>query len=209
LNTKTNEKTETREEILYLLDKIGWASRTQIVRYCEKKGIDLGSLRNINRILKSMDKYLESFRAHENVYYLSKTGREFIASEKIYHIPNQVKHVLMRNDLYLEYNFPEDWNVEAPVCINGNKILVADVFFRTNQNQPIFAEIDNTQKMIQNKLKVQEYKALKDMGILQKKMKVFPVLVWYTTTEKRRKKLEQLCFDHDLKYNIYTLDDLN
>jgi hypothetical protein len=190
------------------LDKLGWVSRSQIERYCLQKGINLGSIRNVNRILKSMEKYLDSFRAHEKVYALSKTGRDFIGSENIYQIPNQVKHVLMRNHLYLEYNCPEQWKVEAPVIVNDKKILVADVFFRTKMNQPIFAEIDNTQKMIQNKQKVQEYKALKDMGIIQKKMKVFPILVWYTTTEKRRKKLEQLCFEHELKYNIYTLDDL-
>lgn len=100
-----------QEEILYSLDKLGFATRSQIQTLH-----DLGSTRNANRILKDMSKYLNSFRVTENIYYLNKEGLDFLGLDKQPLNKNmQIEHHLMKNDMYIYFGLPDDWETERPI----------------------------------------------------------------------------------------------
>lgn len=137
----------------------------------------------------------------ENVYYLNKKGAERVGVE-----PKdktmQYKHYVLRNQLYIHFNCPSSWEIEFK--INN---IVADAVFK-QQDRLCFVEVDNTQKMIANRSKIEQYKKLKEVGILQRKFGHFPVLIWVTATDVRREKLTKYCNQHGLKNYVYTEKDL-
>ena len=75
--------------------------------------------------------------------------------------------------------------------------VVADATFRKN-NQLYCVEIDRTQMMGNNAKKVKAYRELAKHGPF--------TLIWITTTEYRRKKLQALC--EGLDTQVYTIADI-
>lgn len=202
-----------QEEILYSLDKLGFATRSQLQQIH-----DLGSVRNANRILRDMDEYLLHFRLFENVFYISKTGYDFIGVDKQPLKRNShVEHYLMRNDMFIYYECPEDWKIEYPVTFKskvdlGNGIfqtkentLIPDAMF-TKSNQFYFIEVDNVQNMNENKKKIGLYKDL-SMSI-KEQYKQTPMIIFYTSSENRKKKLDEWCDRAGLYYQVLTKRDI-
>lgn len=163
---------------------------------------DLKSVRNANRVLKSMDEYLNSFRNDiEKVYYLSKKGREYIgASELKARAKTQnVGHFLTRNQLFVHLKQPRTWRNEIKIKV-GDFYVVCDAKFEEN-GIPVFVEVDCQQQMIINKSKVDKYRKLREMT--KKDFK----LIWVTEIESRREKLRELSIG--LPNEIYTLGEIS
>lgn len=181
------------EAILLSLKKCDFLTRLQL-----QKMHDLGSNRNAQRILSSMDEYLSYF--HENrkkIYYLNAAGRELVQSEKIRKKTPHVNHYLMRNDLFITLGRPSSWKNEVKITVNEIS-LVTDAAFISNKIHH-FVEIDNKQSMAKNVQKIKKYKKLSTYNPQF-------VLLWVTITPYRKKRLEQLC--EGLKIKVYLWEDL-
>lgn len=199
--SKTDEKNQRHDRILSSLDELGFLTTEQI-----RQVHSLGSTRNTTRIMHDLHDYVNVFRDVENVYYLNKKGADRVGSSTVRDKTMQYRHFLMRNEMYLHYRCPSSWRVEVP--IQGGIInIIPDVLFK-KQGKFAFIEIDHTQKMNINIQKLNRYKELKDTGLFQQKYEYFPDLIWFTTTEVRRKKLTKYCNDRGLKSYIYTKEDL-
>jgi Replication-relaxation len=164
---------------------------------------DLKSVRNANRVLKSMDEYLNSFRNDiEKVYYLSKKGREYIgaSASKARAKTQNVGHFLTRNQLYVHLNQPRTWQNEMKLKV-GDFYVMCDAKFEEN-GMPVFVEVDCQQHMIINKSKADKYRKLKELaGNFKFK------LIWVTEIESRREKLRELSIG--LPNEIYTLGEIS
>jgi hypothetical protein len=187
------EKERKQEQILLSLKKLDYLNRSQLQRLH-----NLGSVRNANRFLKSMNDYLAYFRDGENIYYLNKEGRNRIDCQRIRKKTTNARHFLMRNDLYIEVGRLSTWKNESKLSIPDTDIsLICDAYY-TIRNNVYIVEIDNTQKMTKNKHKVKEYRKLaKETDF---------TLIWVTTTEYRKKRLEAI--SEGLKFKVYLWNDL-
>jgi hypothetical protein len=189
------------------LDRLGFLTRSQI-----QKLHDLKSARNANRILYNMSPYLNSFRLHENVYYLNKKGREMINSNKVMSRNMQVQHILMRNEAYIFFGCPKKWGVEEAIKdAQGNVFIRPDVIFAVEENDRerfYFLEIDYMQKMINNKKKIEKYASLQEKNLLQRSLGYFPTVIFITVSDIRKQKLAKECQRHGVPYQIYTLDEI-
>jgi len=196
---------------LLSLEKMGFATRHHL-----QKLHDLGADRNAIRVLKEMNEYLHIKRVSENIYYLNQLGREVIGSDKETKWNNQIDHHLLRNDMYIYFGCPDDWENEDSVTFKykekqDNKIIwktskiIPDATF-TKEGVHHFLEVDRTQSMTENKKKINQYKLL-DWSI-QEKYKTKPVLVFYTTTNHRKQILEDVCSKVGLDHMILTKEDL-
>jgi hypothetical protein len=188
---------QREEQILLSLDNLGYASRKQL-----QDIFQLGTDRNAQRVLANMKQYLNSFRHFDNVYYLNKRGRERIGSERVRQKPQQIDHVLLRNDVYIYYR-PKVWRTERPIMVNNEVFLIPDVTMELN-NEVVFLEVDVTQKMIQNKKKIQRYAELQER--MKKSGKKMPLVIWVTISEYRRSKLVEYC--RNINYRVFTKKDL-
>ena len=186
------EKEQREEKILLSLKKLDFLSRSQL-----QKLHRLGSVRNAQRVLKEMEPYVSSFREKENVYYLSKEGRERVGSEKVRKKTPHIKHYLMRNDLYMFLGCPFTWKSEVEIKLK-ELIIKTDACFDKNGLKH-FVEVDHMQSMSENKKKINTY---------QEMHKINPAfrLLWLTTTDFRRKKLLELC--KGLDCIVYTVQDI-
>lgn len=135
--------------------------------------------------------------------YLNKKGKEMIASEKEENkISMQTIHFLLRNEVYIHFNCPIDWQNEYSMTANINpkigggiifngltlpseKKVVADAVFKRNGYLHII-EVDNTQDMKTNKKKIDLYRE-----ILPAYSKQVPILYFFTKTESRKQKLQE------------------
>jgi hypothetical protein len=181
------------------LKKLDFLSRDQL-----RKIHRLGKIRNTNRVLKELSPYLSSFREeYSTIYYLNKEGREYVNSTKVRKKNNFVNHVLMRNDFYIYTGFPHDWKNEVKVS-DGQYTAICDAVFK--QRKYFFLEVDSTQKMKENRRKFEQYEGMLKNGDIKRHFGYFPTLVWLTTTELRRKQLEELC--KDLPSQVLTIDDI-
>jgi hypothetical protein len=162
------------------LKKLDYLSRSQIQKIHRLK-----STRNANRVLKDMSEYLSSFRHGENIYYLNKKGRERVKSLKVCKKSAQVNHYLMRNSLYIAMGCPASWKNEVKLKA-GEVQNIADALFEEKKIVHVI-EVDNTQKMLENKKKIEKYREiLKRTGAVIK-------FHWITTTHNRQKLLLELC----------------
>jgi hypothetical protein len=187
------EKEKKQEQILLSLKRLDYLNRSQIQRMH-----NLGSVRNANRFLKSMDQYLAHFRDTENIYYLNKEGRARIDCQRVRKKTTNARHFLMRNDLYIELGRPSTWKNECKLSIPDTDIsLICDAYY-TIRNKTYIVEVDNTQKMTKNKHKVKEYRKLSEVTDF--------TLIWVTTTEYRKKRLEAI--SEGLKAKVYLWGDL-
>jgi hypothetical protein len=186
---------------------MGFATRNHL-----QKLHDLGTDRNAIRVLKEMNEYLHIKRVSENIYYLNQLGREVIGSEKEIKWNNQIDHHLLRNDMYIYFECPKDWENELPITfkyqngLNYKEVtIVPDATFTLNDVFH-FLEVDRTQSMTENKKKISQYQLLSPA--IEQQFKTKPVLVFYTTTDHRKKILEAACEKVGLKHMILTKEDL-
>jgi hypothetical protein len=139
----------------------------------------------------------------EKVIYLNKKGREMIASDKEeIKVSAQTIHSLLRNEVYIYFKCPFDWeiehtlsaSVEAPnsfgvsfqgLSLSNKKTIVCDAVFKRN-GYFYLIEIDNTQDMKVNKKKIEKYRE-----VLPAYKEQTPMLYFFTQTESRKKKLEE------------------
>jgi Replication-relaxation len=179
-------------------------SRSQI-----QKLLNISNVRNMNRILMNMSKYLNSKRLHENVYYLNKDGRQYIGTNRNPAKPNQIEHKLMRSDMYMYYDFPDTWKPEHPIewmdKKRNKKRIISDAFFSQDQTY-FFVEVDHKQAMTKNMNKIDSYTEL--FPLLEKEYNVDCVLVFYTMTEARKKRLMKYCEEKGVTCGVFTKDDI-
>ena len=152
----------------------------------------------------------------EKVFYLNKDGRHLIGSDKEITKASQIEHNLLRNEAYIYFGFPYDWEIEktlsyqvekkntTPMDIITNlkqyetKNILADARFTRNGYEH-FIEIDNTRGMKDNKKKIENYaKALKNM----QKLEIF------TTTKNRKESFEKWVNEYKIAGNVYLYDEI-
>lgn len=195
-----------QEEILQSFEVLRFATREQLQRIH-----DLKSDRNALKILNQMKEYFH-IQVHNgmNVYYLSKKGRDTIGSDQEMKWSLQVEHHLLRNEFYIHFNCPSDWRVEHEIVfkpkglVTIEKRIVADASF-TNKGVFHLLEVDRTQSMLENKEKIDRYAELNPL--LLERFNHKPIIIFYTTTEIRRKKLKEYCEAKGLTCRIYTKED--
>lgn len=196
VNPKTIQRERRIENILLNLKKHDYLTRAQIQQLN-----GLGGDRNANRVLKSMDDYLGSFRhGLEKVYYLNQKGRERIGSDVIRKKTQNVQHFLIRNQLFIHLGRPASWENEIRVVVNNKTLLIADAKFE-RKGQTVFIEADSQQTMAKNRAKIERYRHLKKIS-----GDSFH-LVWVTELESRRVKLERLM--EGLSGKVFTLSEIN
>lgn len=190
-----------QEQILLLLSRFDFLTRDQLRYY-----FGLKSVRNANRVLNDLSDYLSVIRdGYQSIYYLNKAGREYVGCDKVRKKTSNVQHTVMRNELYLFYQYPDDWQNEIKVS-DGENTVVVDAMF-TQIHTTHFVEIDNTQPMAENRVKVENYKALHANGALEQQLGHFPTLVWLTTTELRRMQLKEICEGLPV-VKVFTFDEI-
>lgn len=147
-----------------------------------------------------------------NVYYLSQKGRELIGAEHEVKWSLQVEHHLLRNDMYLHYGCPKDWEVEQTIEFKHTEGLthkelkiIPDATF-TKDGSFHFLEVDRTQSMFENKKKIELYQALNPA--IQAQYEHVPVIVFYTLTPFRQQRLRDICNQANLNCEVYTKQDL-
>ncbi|WP_309121513.1 replication-relaxation family protein [Paenibacillus sp.] len=160
--------------------------------------------RNARRVLANMDHLLGSWRCEtgETIFYLNKYGRERVGAEKARQKIAQVGHYLMRNDFYIRIGAPESWRNEVRYKVEGVLTIVADAVYQVNGRRH-FLEVDHLQTMAQNEAKIEKYRLLRSLGVLQERLKYFPRLVWVTLTEGRRKQLAGWCEGLDVTIHLW------
>lgn len=162
---------------------------------------DLKGYRNACRVVQNLGPYVhQSYYDKEKIIYLNKDGREVIASTKEESKRGNVEHTLFRNDVYIHFDCPINWQAEytleasvMPQRMDGIMVLglsvaekkkvVADAVFKRNGYFNII-EIDNERKMVDNKRKIQIYRE-----ILPAFKEEVPCLYFFTKTEHRKRKL--------------------
>lgn len=161
----------------------------------------LGSARNASRVLKDMSDYVSYFLDGEAVYYLTKAGREAVGATKVRKKSLQARHFVMRNQMYIALGCPSSWINEAKLSVAGQATIIADALFKHGEQFNV-VEVDNTQKMSENRSKITKYRKLLELGVFKEP----PVFYWITKTEYRRKQLQKMC--DGLNAMIYTVNDL-
>lgn len=198
---KKKQLSERDEKILLLLKKFDFLTRDQIRQYFK-----LGTIRNANRVLYGLSDYLNSVRdGYQSIYYLNKEGREYVECEKVRKKGGHVEHTVMRNQFWLFNNCPPEWKNEVKVS-DGEITIVVDAMYRSSI-QHHFLEVDKSQPMAENRKKIQKYVDLYKNGLIAESLGDFPVIVWLTTTELRRKQLNEACKAFPLA-RIYTINDI-
>lgn len=198
---KLKRLSNREEQILLLLKRFDFLTRDQLNRYFR-----LGTIRNANRVLGYLSDYLTSIReGHQTIYYLNKNGRAHVGCDKIRKRGGHVHHTVMRNEFWLFYGCPSDWKSEIKVSDGKATVIVDAMFMKTMQHH--FLEVDNTQPMKENRIKIARYKALVENGLIAQKLGHFPTVVWLTTTELRRKQLQEACKTLP-NVKVYTVTDI-
>jgi len=189
------------ESMLLLLKKFDFLTRDQLNSYFQ-----LGTVRNTNKILGRLSLYLMNIReGYQSIYYLSKEGRDYVDCEKIRKKGGHVQHAVMRNEMWLFYGCPPDWKSEIKVSDGKTAVIVDAMFMKMLQYH--FLEVDRMQPMKENRNKIANYKKLAENGLIAQKLGHFPTLVWLTTTELRRKQLQDACKTLP-SVKVYTLEDI-
>ncbi|MEV5028530.1 replication-relaxation family protein [Paenibacillus sp. LPE1-1-1.1] len=181
------------------LKKLDYLARNQLQRIHSLSGD-----RNARRILDNLKPYVSTFRGEngENIYYLSKSGRERVGCDVVRNKTNQAGHYLMRNDAFIYYAGNEDWKNEVKFTVEGVLTLIPDAYFRHNQRRH-FLEVDHLQHQHKNREKIDKYRKLSETGVFQQKLKYFPRLVWVTLTESRKRQLLEWCAGLDVVVHVW------
>lgn len=181
---------------------------------------ELKSYRNACYAVKSLKPYIhETFIGKEKIIYLNKAGRDLIGSSKEIKKTPLLEHSLLRNEVYLYFNCPLDWKTEctfeietaAPNTLEmkikglkpvAKKKIVSDAAYVRNGYLHLI-EIDNTRNMKDNKKKIELY-----AEIMPSIRKYVPVLLFFTLSNLRKKKLENWCNGMGFRYEVRTFEDL-
>jgi hypothetical protein len=139
-----------------------------------------------------------------NIYFLNKIGREYVNSQKERKKNKFVNHVLMRNDFYIFSGYPHDWKNELKVT-DGKYTVICDSWFKSIGKYH-FLEVDSLQKMKNNRTKILQYIGLVKNRAIEEHLGYFPLLIWITTTELRKRQLKELC--KELSCLVYTINDI-
>lgn len=175
-------------------------TRDQLRRYCK-----LGTVRNANRILKDLSAYLHHIRdGYQSIYYLSKEGRLYVDCNKIRKKGGHVQHTIMRNEFWTYMGNPFDWRNEIKVS-DGETTIIVDAMYKKIQQH--FLEVDHTKSMKENRLKIAKYIKLHENGSIAESLGHFPAVIWLTTTELRRKQLQDACKSLP-GAKVYTMTDI-
>lgn len=189
------------ERILLLLKRFDFMTRDQLRRHFR-----LGTIRNTNRVLGRLSEYLTSIRdGYQSIYYLNKNGRAYVGCDKIRKKGGHVAHTIYRNEFWLFSGCPSDWRSEVKVS-DGKTTVVTDAMFMRALRYN-FLEVDREQTMKENRVKVARYKALADEGLITQKLGHFPTVVWLTTSDYRRKQLQEACKSLP-NTQVYTIADI-
>ncbi|MDZ7370218.1 MAG: replication-relaxation family protein [candidate division KSB1 bacterium] len=183
--------TERQLKILYTLNSLQALSRSQIQHMFE-----LGSKRNANRVLHGIRDYTHTKRIGEDVYYLNKCGADLVGGEATIRRNSPLEHIVMRNDIYIFYHYPNDWKAEAKTrWKEGGKeySVVSDARF-TYQGKMYFLEVDITQKMVENKRKIERYAYL--FRFIQRQQLGEPVLLFYTVSPTKKRQIEAIAKEY-------------
>lgn len=199
---QTEKKKQRHEAILLTLDELGFATKEHL-----RMIHNLGGHKNAYRILKEITEegYIQFKRLQENIYYLTKEGRELIGSSKEIKWNQNVDHVLMRNDLYVLLGCPDNWKNEPQVKLQFKKGLTyKEISFRPDarfyqDGIHHFVEIDNTQSMAENKKKLKQYIEFRDYFIDEFRSE--PKIIFFTKSELRKKRL--LEWREELNITVY------
>ncbi|TXR66524.1 hypothetical protein DN400_28970 [Bacillus sp. AR8-1] len=203
MNIQTHIKINRQMTILTSIRKLKFATRRHLMAVH-----DMGGIRNANRILKDLSPYVNNaVYQKEYVYYLNKKGRElFDDTEKI--VPNsRLAHSLMRNEAWLYLFCPDDWQIETTIRYkvdDKKKTIIPDVKFRDEEGTLNAVEIDRTQMMIVNAEKMSRYREF-SLYYKNKYNGKVPLIHFFTMTEYRQKKLEQLAAKYDVYAKVYVV----
>ncbi|KAA0547593.1 hypothetical protein FZW96_12155 [Bacillus sp. BGMRC 2118] len=204
--SNTEKKKQRQMNILSTIDFLGFASRSHIQAIHS-----LGDTRNANRVLRDMHEYLNHFRGDENIYYLNQKGRDMIGSSKEMKRNQQTEHYLMHNDIYIYLGCPSDWKVESPTSFKANVNLGGGVISSkeitlipdgkcTITGLRHYIEVDNARVMKENQKKIESYSLLKRVSDFK--------LIFYTSSDIRRKKLVEWCNVKNINYEVLTKSDI-
>ena len=198
---KKKSLTPRDEMILLALKKYDFMTRDQISQYCR-----LGAVRNTNRVLLGLSDYLQSIReGHQTIYYLNREGKAYVECDKIRKKGGHVTHTIMRNDFWIYNGFPFEWQNEIKVS-DSKTTIVVDAMYKKN-NQQHFLEVDHIQPMRENKIKIDKYIKLYNNGAIVQSLGHFPTVVFLTTTELRRKQLQDALKTLP-NTKVYTMTDI-
>ncbi|MGN7470519.1 replication-relaxation family protein [Brevibacillus sp. SAFN-007a] len=166
----------------------------------------LGGDRNAQKVLKRMEECLYSFReeGYGAVYYLNQIGRQMIGSQKVVRRTLQTRHTLMRNDFFFYAGCPASWKNEMKVT-DGKATLVTDALFIKDKRYH-FLEVDNTQSMAENGLKVKKYREMFERGVFQLEFGYFPALHVVTVSRSRVKRFVEMC--QGMPARVYCIEDI-
>lgn len=167
----------------------------------------LKSDRNARRVMEQLSDKVNVIKGGENVYYLNAKGREVVNCQKVRKSTGNVEHFLMRNALYIGYGMPASWKNEIKITSKGltkkdTVTNVADALFTLNGAYHI-VEVDNTQTMAKNKVKMEKYRRLIERKAFGDKM---PNFVWVTKTPLRQQQITELC--KGLNVSVFLHNDL-
>ena len=185
-------------EILSSFDQFGFLTTSQVQRLH-----NLGGVRNALRVLTDMKEYLHSYREGETVWYLNSAGRKMIGSQIVRKRNQSSRHTVARNEVYIA-KCPDLWKPEYSIKWDGKEII-CDALYRTGKTYT-FVEIDITQSMAANARKIGTYRELRDSGRWQARYGEFPIVLFVTSSEHRRKRLIESA--GDLVVEVITFEDL-
>jgi len=142
------------------------------------------------------------------VYYLNKKGLALLGIEaKERKKKHQLEHILLRNESWMWLGFPK-WKTEQVITFRyqgEEKTIIPDAFF-TRDNVPHFVEIDRLQHMKENEKKLCNYGYL--TKIYQKQQNIVPVILFFTISDFREKKLESDAIKYSVYVQTYLLKDV-
>ena len=146
------------------------------------------------------DNLIKSTMYERKIYYVTNKGNDFIGKGNTRLNKAEIQHALMRNDLYIKLGMPKTWQKEAPLIVNDEVVLISDARFKANDRYH-FVEIDNKQSMRTNLEKVKKYKEV--FRLIYREYNYHPILIWYTLSEVRKKRLIEACQKYAVNYKIY------
>lgn len=190
---------DRQERILLSLKKFDYLTVRQL-----QSLHDLKSYRNAYKVIRQLEGYYNVFKDNNtNVYYLNKKGREYVNSDKIRRRLTTTAHYIMRNNLFIYLGQPTSWRNEIRIKYESRKItVVADAHY-VNSGKHYIIEIDNTQTMKKNHIKIEKYRRLIEHGVF----KGMPKMIWVTSTAYRRDALLGLC--EGLDVDVFQSTDIN
>lgn len=175
-------------------------------------------------MVKQLSPYInETFHEREKVIYLNRDGRNLIGSDNEINRAKQMTHTLLRNEVYIYYSCPMDWQNEytletqlkprtnLDIHLGGNlkmsdKIrVVPDAVFKRN-GYVYFIEVDNTRDMRDNKKKIERYAEI--LPLIRKDFKESPVVCFFTLSEDRKRKFQELLKGKSIRHEVKTFVEI-